>query len=59
MAKETEAILRSLLMHAYLADDLTQMQHIIKSLCSKDDVASVMAELAEMGKLSNKDKGAS
>ena len=47
MSKETEALLRSILYQVEKASSVTEIRHAIRAMCSKDDISSVMHELAE------------
>ena len=47
MAMETTAILRQILYQAMKANNLKEVISAIKIMCSKDDIAAVIAQLEE------------
>ena len=48
MAKETEVILRAVLYHTMKAKSVKEIEHAIKAMCSKDDIAAVKEQIAEL-----------
>ena len=49
MAKETEAILRSILLAAKRANSVDDIIMTVEAMCSKEDIDSVDAALAKYG----------
>ncbi|MCL2610427.1 MAG: hypothetical protein FWE02_01990 [Defluviitaleaceae bacterium] len=47
MAKETEAILRTILYQAMIAENKADIETAIKAMCTKDDIAAVKEMVAE------------
>lgn len=55
--RETEAILRSLLLQAYKAKTLAEVQTAIETMCTSDDIDVVKQRLAELEKqIKNKEQ---
>lgn len=50
MAKETEALLRSILFNALRTDDINEVRAAIMAMCSDDDIAAVKGHLADLQK---------
>lgn len=48
MAKETEALLRSILFQAMRANTKEEIIFAIKAMCSDDDISSVVAAISEL-----------
>ena len=48
MAMETTAILRSILFQMMALKDYDKSLHAVKAMCTKDDIAAVEKEIAEM-----------
>jgi hypothetical protein len=48
VAKETEAILRSILYTVKSTDDIKKIRSAIQAMCSKEDIDSVDAALAQL-----------
>ncbi|MCL2852357.1 MAG: hypothetical protein FWE20_04885 [Defluviitaleaceae bacterium] len=49
MAKETEAILRSILLAAKRASSVDEVIMTVEAMCSKEDIDSVNAAIAKYG----------
>ena len=48
MARETEAILRSVLFNIKRAKNLKEAEAAVRAMCSKEDIDSVEQELAKL-----------
>jgi hypothetical protein len=48
MSQETTALLRTILFQVKKAKTLKEAEHAVKVMCSKDDIAAVEKELAEL-----------
>ncbi|MDR2166361.1 MAG: hypothetical protein LBE35_00745 [Clostridiales bacterium] len=48
MAKETEAILRSILFTTLRTDNVKEIRYAVMAMCSDDDIAAVKGHIAEM-----------
>jgi len=50
MARETEAILRSVLFSLERAKSLTEAKHAVMAMCSKEDIAVVREQIIALEK---------
>ena len=51
MSRETEVILRALLFQAMQAESKEEIELAIRAMCSKDDIAAVKEQIAELKSL--------
>jgi len=57
MSKETEALLRAILLQALRAKSLAEVIMAIKAMCSGDDIAAVEKAIADFEKENEKENG--
>ena len=58
MSKETKALLRAMLFEAETTVSIHRMRRVLRAMCDKDDIDSVMQEIAEMEKDDRQNKEA-